>query len=85
MLVSECDPAKCEPMEQMPSCQDDQTLIAARVESTCCISYICGMESWLAESLSVFAYAMMPANNFSTQVLCTFYSSPSIVRLESGI
>uniref|UniRef100_A0A663M5E9 Otogelin n=1 Tax=Athene cunicularia TaxID=194338 RepID=A0A663M5E9_ATHCN len=39
--VCECDPAKCEPMEQMPSCQDDQTLIAARVESTCCISYIC--------------------------------------------
>uniref|UniRef100_A0A8C8BDK2 Otogelin n=1 Tax=Otus sunia TaxID=257818 RepID=A0A8C8BDK2_9STRI len=39
--VCECDPAKCEPMEQMPSCQDDQTLVAARVEGTCCISYIC--------------------------------------------
>uniref|UniRef100_A0A8C0EUR4 Otogelin n=1 Tax=Bubo bubo TaxID=30461 RepID=A0A8C0EUR4_BUBBB len=39
--VCECDPAKCEPMEQIPSCQDDQTLVAARVEGTCCISYIC--------------------------------------------
>uniref|UniRef100_A0A8C3MIP5 Uncharacterized protein n=1 Tax=Geospiza parvula TaxID=87175 RepID=A0A8C3MIP5_GEOPR len=39
--VCECDPEKCEPLEQMPSCQDDQTLIAARVENTCCISYMC--------------------------------------------
>lgn len=69
-------------MEQMPSCQEDQTLIAARVESTCCISYICGTESWLSESLSVFAYAMMPDNNFSAKVLCNFYSSPNIVRLR---
>lgn len=85
MLFSECDPAKCEPMEQMPSCQEDQTLIAARVESTCCISYICGTTSWLSESLSVFVYAVMPAHNFSAKVLCTLYSSPNTVKLESGI
>jgi len=46
-------------MEQMPSCQDDQTLIAARVESTCCISYICGKVSWLVEDISVSAYVIM--------------------------
>lgn len=61
VLVSECDPAKCEPMEHMPSCQEDQTLIATRVESTCCISYICGTESWLVEPLTVFMHAVMSA------------------------
>lgn len=39
----------------------------------------------LAESLSVFVYAVMPAHNFSAKVLCTLYSSPNTVRLESGI
>ncbi|KAJ6665054.1 hypothetical protein lerEdw1_005285 [Lerista edwardsae] len=39
----ECDPEKCESMEQIPNCRVDQTLIAAHVEGTCCISYICGL------------------------------------------
>lgn len=43
LLVLECDPSKCEPVEQSQTCREDQTLIAARVEGTCCISYICGM------------------------------------------
>lgn len=47
-LVLECDPAKCASMEQIPNCREDQTLIATRVESTCCLSYICGMLSSLA-------------------------------------
>lgn len=44
MFVSECDPAKCESMEQIPNCRADQTLIAAHVEGTCCVSYICGIQ-----------------------------------------
>ncbi|OXB80498.1 UNVERIFIED_CONTAM: hypothetical protein H355_016288 [Colinus virginianus] len=45
--ICKCDPAKCEPMEHVPSCQEDQTLIAARVESTCCISYICDLNNYI--------------------------------------
>lgn len=70
-------------MEQMPSCQDDQTLIAARVESTCCISYICGTVSWPVETISVFAYAMMSII-LPIKASCTSFSSPNVVRLESG-
>lgn len=43
LFVPECDPEKCESMEQIPNCREDQTLIAAHVEGTCCISYICGL------------------------------------------
>ncbi|EMP38267.1 Otogelin [Chelonia mydas] len=39
--ICKCDPSKCEPVEQSQTCREDQTLIAARVEGTCCISYIC--------------------------------------------
>ncbi|XP_042315379.1 otogelin [Sceloporus undulatus] len=37
----ECDPAKCETVEEIPNCRADQTLIAAHMEGTCCVSYIC--------------------------------------------
>lgn len=71
-------------MEQMPSCRDDQTLIAARVESTCCISYICGTVSWLVETISVFAYAMMSTIILPIKAPTASFSSPNIVKLEGG-
>ncbi|KAM9768693.1 otogelin isoform 9-T9 [Dama dama] len=37
----ECDPDLCEAV-QVPSCRQDQILIAGRLGDSCCISYFCG-------------------------------------------
>ncbi|EHB10913.1 Otogelin [Heterocephalus glaber] len=38
--VCECDPDVCE-AQQVPSCRQDQTLIAGRLGDSCCTSYFC--------------------------------------------
>lgn len=35
----ECDPEMCE--SDVPSCRDDQTLIASRTDGGCCLTHIC--------------------------------------------
>ncbi len=37
--VTECDPELCE--SDVPSCRDDQTLIATRADGSCCLAHIC--------------------------------------------
>lgn len=39
VCVTECGPDLCE--SDVPSCRDDQTLIAARAEGSCCLAHIC--------------------------------------------
>lgn len=37
--VAECDPVLCE--SDIPTCRDDQILIATRAEGSCCLAHIC--------------------------------------------
>lgn len=37
---SECDPDLCEP-SIIPTCRDDQTLIATKADGSCCLAHIC--------------------------------------------
>ena len=41
LFPPECDPDLCEAV-QVPSCRQDQILIAGRLGDACCISYFCG-------------------------------------------
>uniref|UniRef100_A0A8C9VDF4 Otogelin n=1 Tax=Scleropages formosus TaxID=113540 RepID=A0A8C9VDF4_SCLFO len=41
--VCECDPDRCE--SDIPTCREDQTLIATRADGSCCLAHICS-ESW---------------------------------------
>lgn len=37
--VPECDPEVCE--SDVPTCREDQTLVATRADGSCCLAHIC--------------------------------------------
>ncbi|GCB62718.1 hypothetical protein scyTo_0013104, partial [Scyliorhinus torazame] len=66
-----CDPQKCE--SDIPTCQEDQTLIATRADGSCCFAYICMCGACADKIPNCQKGELLTIGNNTTEMCCPAY------------